>query len=57
MAIFLFTLSQNFRNRAMKRRFNHSTQTIHAYFHKVLKAMLHFVKEMVVPTTFNPDLN
>ncbi|XP_050225342.1 uncharacterized protein LOC126674858 isoform X1 [Mercurialis annua] len=57
MGIFLFTLSQNHRNRAMKRRFNHSTQTVHFYFHEVLRAMLKFAREMVVPTTFNPDLD
>ncbi|XP_050238396.1 uncharacterized protein LOC126687883 [Mercurialis annua] len=57
MAIFMFTLSQNHRNRAIKRRFNHSTQTVHNYFHEVLLAMLHFAKEMVIPTTFDPDLN
>ena len=53
MTMFLITLSHNIRNRFVKRRFNHSTQTIHKYFHEVLHAMLHFSKEMIVPTTTN----
>ena len=50
MAMFLMTLNHNVRNRVTKRRFNHSTQTIHHYFHEVLEAMLLFGREMIVPT-------
>ena len=49
MAMFLTTLNHNVRNRVTKRRFNHSTQTIHHYFHEVLEAMLLFGREMIVP--------
>ena len=51
MAMFLMTLNHNVRNRVTKRRFNHSTQTIHYYFHEVLEAMLLFRREMIVPTS------
>ena len=50
MAVFLMTLNHNVRNRVTKRRFNHSTQTIHHYFHEVLEAMLLFGREVIVPT-------
>ena len=51
MAMFLMTLNHSVRNRVTKRRFNHSTQTIHHYFHEVLEAMLLFRREMmIVPT-------
>ena len=50
MVMFLMTLNHNVRNRVTKRRFNHSTQTIHHYFHEVLEAMLLFGREMIVPT-------
>ena len=50
MAMFLMTLNHNVRNRVTKRRFNHSTQTIHHYFHEVLEAMLLFEREMIVLT-------
>ena len=51
MVMFLMTLNHNVRNRVTKRRFNHSTQTIHHYFHEVLEAMLLFGREMIVPTS------
>ena len=50
MAMFLMTLNYNVRNRVTKRRFNHSTQTIHHYFHEVLEEMLLFEREMIVLT-------
>ena len=50
MAMFLMTLNHNVRNRVTKKRFNHSTQTIHHYFHEVLQAMHLFGREMIVPT-------
>lgn len=53
VAMFLMALSQNIRNRLVKRRFNHSTQTIHRYFYEVLHAMMNFSKEMIVATPYN----
>ncbi|KAG6514129.1 hypothetical protein ZIOFF_024469 [Zingiber officinale] len=53
MSMFLITLSHNLRVRFVKRRFCHSTQTINFYFHEVLKAMLKFSKEIIVPTQGN----
>ncbi|OMO53244.1 hypothetical protein CCACVL1_28775 [Corchorus capsularis] len=43
--MFLVTLNHNVRNRVTKRRFNHSTQTVHFYF----------AKEMIVPTPSTGD--
>ncbi|KAF7143993.1 hypothetical protein RHSIM_Rhsim05G0142800 [Rhododendron simsii] len=53
VAMFLIALSHNIRNRFVKRRFNHSTQTIHRYFYEVLHAMLNFSKEMIVDTPYD----
>lgn len=36
MAMFLFTISHNLRNRFIKIRFQHSGHTVHRYFHEVL---------------------
>lgn len=55
MAMFLTTLGQHHTNRTVKRRYQHSTQTVHTYFYKVLHAMLIFSKEMIVPN-FNPTI-
>ncbi|KAJ9544803.1 hypothetical protein OSB04_024510 [Centaurea solstitialis] len=54
MAIFLMIIGHNQRYRVVKNRFQHSTQTIHKFFHEVLDKMIEFAKEMVVPTSFNP---
>lgn len=45
MAMFLMNLSRSTSNCVVKRRFNHSLQTIHYYFHEVLQAMLKFSQE------------
>ena len=50
MAIFLMIIGHNERLRMVKRRFQHSTQTIHKCFHEVRRAMIIFVREMIVPT-------
>ncbi|GKA82778.1 hypothetical protein Tco_0789526 [Tanacetum coccineum] len=41
----------------MKRRFQHSNETIHNCFHEVLDKMLVFSEEVIRPTTFNPNPN
>ncbi|KAJ9553695.1 hypothetical protein OSB04_017740 [Centaurea solstitialis] len=57
MAIFLMVIGHNQRYRVLKNRFQHSTQTIHKIFHEVLDKMIVFAKEIIVPTSFNPNLN
>eukprot|EP00261_Vitis_vinifera_P023106 XP_010654850.2 PREDICTED: uncharacterized protein LOC104880278 [Vitis vinifera] len=57
MAMFLMTISHNLRNRLIKNRFQHSSQTIHKYFHEVLVAMVNFSKEMITPPSFNDSSN
>ncbi|KAL6321303.1 hypothetical protein AAG906_016337 [Vitis piasezkii] len=47
----------NLRNRLIKNRFQHSSQTIHKYFHEVLVAMVNFSKEMITPPSFNDSSN
>lgn len=54
-AMFLLTLNHNMRNRTVKRRFNHSLQTTHFYFHEVLQAMLKLAKEMVVAPLYESE--
>lgn len=49
IALFVMTLGQHFSYRVCKRRFQHSTQTVHRYFYEVLSAMMLFAKEMIVP--------
>ena len=56
MAMFLYSLSQQHTMRSIKRRFNHSTHTMHTYFYEVLLAMLKFSKEMIVPN-YTPSIN
>ncbi|XP_059312579.1 uncharacterized protein LOC132063865 [Lycium ferocissimum] len=50
LAIFLFTLAYNERNRVVQNRFQHSGETISRYFNKCLKACLrlgkHYVKQV-----------
>ncbi|XP_027767957.1 uncharacterized protein LOC114074296 [Solanum pennellii] len=41
----------------IKRRFQHSLQTIHKYFHEVLEAMMKFAKEMISSTSSNLNSN
>ncbi|XP_023762272.1 uncharacterized protein LOC111910668 [Lactuca sativa] len=57
MAIFLMIISHNQRYVIIKRRFQHSKQTIHKFFHEVLDKMLLFAHEIIVPTSFNPNPN
>ncbi|KAL6311515.1 hypothetical protein AAG906_003153 [Vitis piasezkii] len=57
MAMFLMTTSYNLRNRMIKNRFQHSSQTIHKYFHEVLVAMVNFSREMITPPSFNDSSN
>nr|KAJ0213299.1 hypothetical protein LSAT_V11C400194740 [Lactuca sativa] len=39
------------------RRFQHSKQTMHKYFYEVLDKMMVFAKDIIVPTSFNPNPN
>ena len=57
MAMFLMTISHNLQNRLIKNRFQHSSQTIHKYFHEALVAMVNFSKEMITPPSFNDSSN
>ncbi|XP_059304890.1 uncharacterized protein LOC132056626 isoform X3 [Lycium ferocissimum] len=57
IAIFLTIIGHNERYVVIKRRFQHSLQTIHKYFHEVLEAMMNFAKEMIAPTTFDSNMN
>ncbi|XP_060968748.1 uncharacterized protein LOC133036245 [Cannabis sativa] len=50
IAIFLTIIAHNERFIVMKRRFQHSSQIVHKYFHEVLEEMMHFAKEMIVST-------
>ena len=55
--MFLMTISHNLRNRLIKNRFQHSSQTIHKYFHEVLVAMVNFSKEIITLPSFNNSTN
>ncbi|GAV71724.1 LOW QUALITY PROTEIN: DDE_4 domain-containing protein, partial [Cephalotus follicularis] len=55
MLIFLTIIGHNERYVVINRRFQHSSQTIHKYFHEVLAAMMTFAREMIVPSTFDPN--
>ncbi|XP_071712688.1 uncharacterized protein [Rutidosis leptorrhynchoides] len=57
MAMFLITLGHNESSRAIKRRFQHSTQTIHKCFHEVRRAMMKFAREIIVPTSSEATTN
>ncbi|XP_060175874.1 uncharacterized protein LOC132606406 isoform X2 [Lycium barbarum] len=57
IAIFLSIIGHNERFVVIKRRFQHSSQTIHKYFHEVLEAMMKFAKEMISSTTSDPNLD
>ncbi|KAF6149041.1 hypothetical protein GIB67_018619, partial [Kingdonia uniflora] len=52
MAIFLETIAHSVRNHIMKQKYQHSGVTISRCFHEVLRGMLHFSKEMIVPPNF-----
>ncbi|GJX29488.1 Myb/SANT-like domain, harbinger transposase-derived nuclease domain protein [Tanacetum coccineum] len=53
MAMFLMMLGHNQRYVVIKNKFQHSTQTIHKFFHEVLAKMVVFAKEIIIPTNFN----
>ena len=57
ITIFLITISHNLRNRLLKNRFQHSCQSIHKYFHRVIVAMVSFSREMITPPSFNDNSN
>ncbi|XP_076929423.1 uncharacterized protein LOC143593798 [Bidens hawaiensis] len=57
LAMFLTVLGHNERFRMVKRRFQHSTETIHRCFHEVLNAMMNFAREVIVPTSSNAIAN
>ncbi|KAK9076456.1 hypothetical protein SSX86_004790 [Deinandra increscens subsp. villosa] len=57
MAMFLHIIGHNERFRVVKRRFQHSTQTVHQCFHEVLVAMMSFAKEIIVPTSSDGTTN
>ncbi|KAD4385392.1 hypothetical protein E3N88_25560 [Mikania micrantha] len=57
MAMFLMIIGHNQRYVVVKRRFQHSKQTIHKFFYEVLDKMMLFAKDMIVPTSFNPNPN
>nr|XP_043608503.1 uncharacterized protein LOC122580291 [Erigeron canadensis] len=57
LAIYLFIIGGNQRYSAVKDRFQHSTETINKVFYEVSDAMLEFVKEVIVPTSFSPSLD
>ncbi|GAV71764.1 LOW QUALITY PROTEIN: DDE_4 domain-containing protein, partial [Cephalotus follicularis] len=56
MVMFLTIIGHNERY-VVIREFQHSSQTIHKYFHEVLAAMMTFAKEIIVPSTFDPNLD
>ncbi|XP_052624812.1 uncharacterized protein LOC111888675 [Lactuca sativa] len=58
-ALMLFAESSghNERFQAVKERFHHPTQTIHQCFHEVLRAMMCFSREIIVPTSSNSTRN
>nr|XP_009779131.1 PREDICTED: uncharacterized protein LOC104228372 [Nicotiana sylvestris] len=49
--------SHNERFVVIKRRFQHSSQTVHKYFHEVLEAMMKFAKEEISSTTSDSNLH
>ncbi|XP_076912198.1 uncharacterized protein LOC143570400 [Bidens hawaiensis] len=57
MAMFFMIIGHNQHYVVIKRRFQHSKQTIHKLFHEVLDKMMLFAKDMIVPTSFNPNPN
>ncbi|XP_075080532.1 uncharacterized protein LOC107781857 [Nicotiana tabacum] len=57
IAIFLTIIGHNERFVVIKRRFQHSSQTVHKYFHEVLEAMMKFAKEEISSTTSDSNLH
>ncbi|KAK9053692.1 hypothetical protein SSX86_024766 [Deinandra increscens subsp. villosa] len=56
MAMFFILIGHNERMRMVKRRFQHSTETIHRCFYEVLDGMMKFAREVIVQTS-NPSTN
>ncbi|KAL7614212.1 hypothetical protein Lser_V15G07195 [Lactuca serriola] len=57
MAVFWMMIGHNQRYVIIKRRFQHSKQTVHKFFHEVLDKMLLLAHDIIVPTSFNPNPN
>ncbi|XP_021980182.1 uncharacterized protein LOC110876316 [Helianthus annuus] len=57
LAMFLTVIGHNERFRMVKRRFQHSTETIHRCFHEVLNAMMSCAREVINPTSSNAIAN
>ncbi|XP_023750855.2 uncharacterized protein LOC111899220 [Lactuca sativa] len=57
MAKFLMMIGHNQRYVIIKRRFQHSMQTIHKFFYEVLEKMMLFAQDVIAPTSFNPNPN
>ncbi|XP_052625019.1 uncharacterized protein LOC128132471 [Lactuca sativa] len=57
MAMFLMMIGHNQRYVIIKRRFQHSKQTIHKFFYEVLEKMMLFAQDVIVSTSFNPNPN
>ncbi|XP_052622672.1 uncharacterized protein LOC128127962 [Lactuca sativa] len=57
MAMFFMMIGHNQRYVIIKRRFQHSKQTIHKFFYEVLEKMMLFAQDVIVPTSFNPNPN
>ncbi|KAL7596406.1 hypothetical protein Lser_V15G27528 [Lactuca serriola] len=55
--MFLTVIGHNERFRMVKRRFQHSTETIHRCFHEVRNAMMNFAREIIVPTYSSATTN
>ncbi|KAM3221497.1 hypothetical protein P3L10_020767 [Capsicum annuum] len=55
--IFLTIIGYNECYIIIRRRFQHSSQIVHKYFHEVLEEMMKFAKEMIAPTTFHSNMN
>nr|KAJ0187983.1 hypothetical protein LSAT_V11C900464890 [Lactuca sativa] len=55
MVMFLMMIGHNQRYVIIKRRFQHSKQMIHKYFYEVVDKMMVFAKDIIVPTSFNPN--
>ncbi|KAL7617295.1 hypothetical protein Lser_V15G00779 [Lactuca serriola] len=57
MAMFFMMIGHNQRYVIIKRRFQHSKQTVHKFFHEVLDKMLLFAHDIIMPTSFNLNPN
>ncbi|KAL7591089.1 hypothetical protein Lser_V15G34880 [Lactuca serriola] len=57
LMLFAENVGHNERFRVVKERFHHSIQTIHQCFHEVLKTMMCFAREIIVPTSSNTTRN